>query len=143
MSSVAEHKKRIREHLEELQEAVNIGVEKRPVTVGFHASACAAEMLEMYLHLASLISTGKKVNHTWFRRPQEGQKIEPLIERKLPVSFPDKEKVYALIYAIEDSMDNLVYGKPGRGEAESVFAAFQRLKTVMEKKIGERGGSLE
>lgn len=126
MSSIAEHKKRIQEHLEELQDAVNIGLEKRPVTVGLHASACALEMLEMYLHLAGLISTGKKVSHMWFKRPQEGQKIEPLIERKLLVSFPDKEKAYALIYDIEDSRDNLVYSKPRKGEAELVLAAMHK-----------------
>jgi len=143
MSSISEHKRRIKEHLEELQEAVNIGIEKRPVTVGFHASACAMEMLEMYLHLSNLISTGKKVNHTWFKKPTEGQKIEPMIERKLPVSFPNKEKVYALIYTIEDSRDNLIYGKPTKGEVEGVFAAFQKLKVIMERKIGEKGESFE
>ena len=90
MSSIPDHKKRIKEHLDGIQEAVNIGIDKRPVTIGFHTSACVMEMLEMYLHLANLISTGKKVNHLWFRRPQERQKIEPLIDRKLPVSFPDK-----------------------------------------------------
>lgn len=143
MSSIKEHKQRIKEHLEELQDSVNIGLETRPVTVGFHASACAAEMLEMYLHLLNLISTGKKVNHTWFKKPQEGQKIEPLIERKLPVSFQDKEKIYALIYSIEESRDNLVYGKPKKDEVKAVFTAFQKLKALMEKKIGERGESLE
>src|SRR3989344_3858375 len=107
MGAISEHKRRIKEHMEELQEAVNIGIEQRPATIGFHASACAMEMLETYLHLANLISTGKKVNHVWFKRPAEGQKIEPLIERKLPVSFPEKENVYALIYAIEDSRDDL------------------------------------
>lgn len=143
MSSIAEHKKRIKEHLEELQESVNIGIGKRPVTVGFHTSACAMEMLEVYLHLANLISTGKKVNHIWFKRPQERQKIEPLVERKLPVSFPDKEKVYVLIYTIEDSRDNLIYGKPGTGEVETVFSVFQKLKNILEKKIREKGESLE
>jgi len=143
MSSIADHKRRIKEHLEELQESVNIGVEKRPISIGFHTSACAAEILEMYLHLSNLISTGKKVNHIWFKRPHEKQKIEPLIERKLPVSFSDKEKVYALIYAIEDSRDDLVYGKPRKGEVEAVLMAFQKLKAIMEKKMGERGESLE
>lgn len=143
MSSIAEHKSRIEEHLEELQEAVNIGIEKRPVTIGFHTSSCAMEMLEMYLHLSNLISVGKKVNHVWFSRPQKGQKIEPLIERKLPVSFDGKEKIYELIYTIEDSRDNLIYSKPQKGEVESVFEAFQKLKTILEKKIEERGELLE
>lgn len=143
MSSIKEHKSRIKEHLEVLQGAVNIGIEKRPVTVGFHTSSCAMEILEMYLHLVNLVSTGKKVNHIWFKRPQEGQKIEPLVERKLPVSFEDKERVYELIYTIEDSRNDLVYSKPHKGEVETVFAAFQKLKAIMEKKIGERGESLE
>lgn len=143
MSSIAEHRRRIKEHTEELQDAVDIGIEKRPATVGFHSSACAAELLEMYLHLASLISTGKKVNHIWFKRPQEGQKIEPLAERKLPVSFPDKEKIYELVYSIEDSRDNLIYGKPVKGEVKTVFETFQKLKALMEKKINERGEMLE
>lgn len=143
MSSIAEHKSRIKEHLEELQEAVNIGIEKRPVTIGFHASSCAMEILEMYLHLSNLISVGKKVNHIWFSRPQKGQKIEPLIERKMPVSFDGKEKIYELIYTIEDSRDNLIYSKPRKGEVESVFETFQKLKTLMKKKMDERGESLE
>ncbi len=143
MSSVAEHKRRIREHVEELRDAITIGVEKRPATIGFHASACAMEMLEMYLHAANLISTGKKVNHLWFRRPHESQKIEPLIERKLAVSFQGKEKIYDCIYAIEERRDNLIYGKPSKGEAEKIIAVFEELKTLMEKKLRERGESLE
>ncbi|MBI2583926.1 MAG: hypothetical protein HYW25_04630 [Candidatus Aenigmarchaeota archaeon] len=143
MSSIADHKRRIKEHLEELQDALNVGLEKRPASVGFHASACACEILEMYMHLANLISTGKKVNHIWFKRPKEEQKIEPLIERKMPVSFPGKEDVYELIYTIEDHRDNLIYGKPAKGEVEIVFRAFQRLKAILESKIAERGDSIE
>lgn len=143
MSSSVDHKRHIREHLEEMQEAVNIGIESRPATIGFHTSACAMEMLEMYLHLVNVISTGKTVNHAWFKRPKEGQKIEPLIDRKLPVSFLDKEKIYALIYSIEDCRDNLIYGKPRKGEAETVLLAFQNLKEIMKKKLAERGEVIE
>lgn len=143
MSSIADHKKRIKEHLDELQDAVNIGIENRPATVGFHTSACAAEMLEMYLHLANLISSGKKVNHSWFKRPTEGQKIEPLIERKLPVNFAGKEKVYGLMYTIEESRDNLVYGKSTKSQIDAAFSAFQKLKEELQKKIEERGEKIE
>lgn len=143
MSSIEAHKKRIKEHFEELQEAVNTGIDKRPVTVGFHSSACAVEMLEMYLHLSNLISTGKKINHIWFKKPKEEQKIEPLIERKLPVAFSEKEKVYGLIYTIEESRDNLIYGKPRKGEIETIFTTFQELKEIMERKINEKGESFE
>lgn len=143
MSSIAEHKRRIKEHLDELQDAITIGVEKRPATIGFHTSACAAELLEMYLHLANLISSGKKVNHSWFKRPKEGQKVEPLIERKLPVTFPNKEKIYSLIYEIEENRDNLVYGKSTKAQIEATFSTFQRLKNELQKRIEERGEKIE
>lgn len=143
MSSITEHKKRIKEHLDELQDTVNIGLEKRPATVGFHTSACAAELLEMYLHLANLISSGKQVNHTWFKRPKDGQKIEPLVERKLPVNFPGKDKIYELMYAIEENRDNLIYGKSTRAQIEATYSVFQRLKEELQKKIEERGEKIE
>lgn len=143
MSSIGEHKKRIREHLDELQDAITIGLEKRPATIGFHTSSCAAELLELYLHLANLISSGKTVNHAWFKRPRESQKIEPLIERKLPANFPDKEKIYGLMYAIEENRDILVYGKSTKAQIEATLAAFQRLWEELEKKIKERGETIE
>ncbi|MBI2971986.1 MAG: hypothetical protein HYY37_06200 [Candidatus Aenigmarchaeota archaeon] len=143
MSSVAEHKRRIKEHVDGLQDAVNIGIENKPATVGFHTSACAAELLELYLHLANLISSGKRVNHTWFKRPQKHQKIVPLIERKMPVNFPNKEKVYELLYTLEENRDNLVYGKSTKSQIEVTFSAFQRLKGMLQKMLEERGEKIE
>lgn len=143
MGSASDHKKRIKEHLDELQDAINIGIEKRPATVGFHASACAAELLEMYLHISNLISSGKVVNHSWFKRPKEGQKIEPLIERKLPVHFPEKERIYELIYVIEENRDNLVYGKSKKSQVEITISAFQKLREELQRMIEERGERIE
>lgn len=143
MSSVVEHKKRIKEHLDVIQESVNTGIDKRPVSIGFHTSACAIEMLEMYLHLSNIISAGKKVNHSWFKRPHEGQKIEPLIERKLPASFDNKENIYSLLYSMEESRDNLIYGKPKKGEIEYALMSFQKFRSIMAEKISEKGESFE
>ncbi len=143
MGSLAEHKRRIKEHMDELQDAVNIGIEKRPITIGFHTSACAAELLEMYLHIANLISSGKLINHSWFKRPKEGQKIEPLIERKLPVNFVRKESIYDLIYSIEENRDNLIYGKCTKAQIEATYSIFQKLKDILQKMIEERGEKIE
>ena len=142
MSSITDHKKHIREHLDEIQEAINTGRDERPITIGFHTIICATEMLEMYLHLRELISIGKKINHSWFKRPIEGQKIEPLIERKLPVSFPGKEDVYELIYKLEERRNVLIYGKAKKGDLETVLVSFQKLKSIMEEKIKEMGETI-
>ena len=56
MTSIEEHKKKIKEHLEEIEDAINSGIEKKPVTIGFHCSACSMQFLEIYLHKIDKIS---------------------------------------------------------------------------------------
>lgn len=143
MTSLEEHKRKIREHLQEIREAVDEGIENKPITIGFHTSACAVELLEVYLHKLNLISTGKTIKHNWFERPKPEQKILPLIERKLPVNFPDKEKVYQWIYNIEEHRDNLIYGKNSPILTKSVLENFLRLKERLEEKLKELGEEIE
>ena len=81
MSAIRDHRKRIREHTECLEAAIAVGIEKRPVAIGLHTSACAVEMLELYLHKEGKIPIGKVVKHDWFKKPLPEQKVEPLIER--------------------------------------------------------------
>ncbi|MBI4139524.1 hypothetical protein HY483_01035 [Candidatus Woesearchaeota archaeon] len=63
MTTISNHKKRIAEHLEELQEAVEKNITSRAATIGFHASACAFDLLETYLHKKKLLE-------------EEGEKVE-------------------------------------------------------------------
>ena len=98
MTSVEEHKKKIKEHLDEIDDAINEGLEKKPITIGFHCSACSIQLLEVYLHVINKLNVGKIIKHGWFKRPKIDQKKEVLIERKLPLDFPRKEEIYELIY---------------------------------------------
>ena len=139
MAAVLSHKKKIKEHLEEINDAISIGIELRPATLGFHASACACEFLELYLHKKELIDVGKVIKHDWFKRPKDGQKILPLIERKLPVSFDDKDKIYGLIYTIEENRDNLIYGRSTLSQIELVLTTFNSLKAILTQKLEEEG----
>ena len=137
MSAIRDHKKRINESMEAIEGAIAVGIEKRPVTIGFHASACAIEMLETYLHKEGKIPIGKMLKHDWFKRPLPEQKVEPLIERKLKVDFPSKEKVYDLIYTIEGNRTNLVYGRPTKTQIESVVNSFNKLKNILMERISD------
>src|SRR3989338_2553100 len=137
MSAIRDHKKRINESMEAIEGAIAVGIEKRPVTIGSHASACAIEMLETYLHNEGKIPIGKMLKHDWFKRPLPEQKVEPLIERKLKVDFPSKEKVYDLIYTIEGNRTNLVYGRPTKTQIESVVNSFNKLKNILMERIGD------
>ena len=38
MGSIEEHKRRIKEHLELINDAIDKGIEQRPVTIGFHCN---------------------------------------------------------------------------------------------------------
>ncbi|MEW5896906.1 MAG: hypothetical protein AB1668_04395 [Nanoarchaeota archaeon] len=139
MTSVTEHKRKIKEHLQALNDAIDYGIENKPITIGFHTSACATELLEIYLHKLNLISIGKTIKHNWFEKPKPGQKIAPLIERKLSVNFPDKEKIYHLIYNIEEHRDNLIYGKNSPALVKFVLENFLQLKEQLIKKLKDLG----
>lgn len=133
MTSIDEHKKKIKEHLEEINDAINEGVENKPVSIGFHCSACALQFLELYLHILNKIPIGKIIKHDWFKKPQEKQKKEALIERKLAVVFPKKEEIYSLIYELEEERNSLVYGKPVEKQIKKVVDIFLKLKEIFEE----------
>ena len=130
MTSIEEHKKKISEHLEEINDAIEEGAEKKPVTIGFNCSAGALQFLELYLHLTNKIPVGKVIKHDWFKRPKKEQKKEALIERKTPVIFPRKEEVYSLMYGLEEERNSLVYGKPAEKQVKEVLENFLKLKEI-------------
>ncbi|MEK6963731.1 MAG: hypothetical protein AABX70_04845 [Nanoarchaeota archaeon] len=143
MTSIQIHKDQIKEHLQEIQDAIAIGVEKRPATLALHTSACAISLLEAYLHASGKISAGTIVKHEWFKRPNPGQKIMPLAKRKLGVIFPDKEEILELMYTLEEHRNKLIYGKPSKTALEAILKAFEKLHTIIQEKMKELGEEIE
>lgn len=137
MSAIKDHIKRIKENLEQIEGAISVDIEKRPVTIGLHSSACAIEFLELYLHKEGKIPIGKVIKHDWFKEPKPEQKVEPLIERKLKVDFDSKKEIYNLIYKIENNRNILVYGRPTKDQIELVVNSFNKLKNILIGKIGD------
>ena len=133
MTSIEEHKRKIEEHLEAINNAIESGIEKRPITIGFHCSACSIEFIELYLHLINKIPISKILKHDWFKRPTPNQKREVLIERKNPVEFQGKEEIYNLIYSIEEKRNLLMYGKPSEEQTKKVISDFNKLKEIFYK----------
>ncbi len=143
MVSIQIHKEHIKEHLQEIEDAITIGIEKRPATIGLHTSACSISLLELYLHTLGKISTGTMIKHDWFKPPLPGQKIAPLAERKLGVNFPDKEEILNLMYSIEDQRNKLIYGKSVKEVTEAVLSSFQKLYLIIKNKLKEIGKEIE
>lgn len=132
MTSIEEHKRKIKEHLEEINDAIDFGAEKRPITIGFHCSACSVEFLEIYLHILNKIPISKITKHDWFKRPTPEQKKDALIDRKLAIEFPKKQEIYNLIYSIEEERNSLMYGKPTKQQIKKVIDTFLELKRIFE-----------
>lgn len=143
MTSIQVHKEHIQEHLQELADAIAIGVEKRPATIGLHTSACSIELLEIYLHVLGKISFGTMIKHDWFKAPKQGQKIAPLAERKLGVDFPAREAILSLLYVIEEERNKLIYGKPSKVGIDTVLGAFQKLHLLVKERLEEAGEEIE
>ncbi|MEK6890505.1 MAG: hypothetical protein AABX03_00025 [Nanoarchaeota archaeon] len=143
MTSKEEHIRKIKKHLAGINDAIDQGIENKPISIGFHCSACSVELLELYLHTINKISIGHMIKHDWFKGPKIEQKIEPLIERKLKVSFDKKEIIYDLIYKIEEKRNNLVYGSPTKKTVEEVLNNFLKLKNILLDLLKEEGVKIE
>ncbi len=143
MTAIQIHKEHIQEHLQELGDAIAIGIEKRPATIGLHTSACSIELLELYLHSLGKIPPSAMVKHEWFKAPLPGQKIIPLAERKLGVDFPNKKTIFPLLYQIEEERNKLIYGKPRLHIIETVLRSFQKLRELLGEELRKGGIEIE
>lgn len=143
MTSIQIHKEQIKEHIQEINDAIAIGLENRPATLALHSSACAISLLELYLHKIGKISTGTIIKHEWFKPPKPGQKIAPMAERKLGVDFPHKDEILSLMYDLEEHRNKLIYGKPTKLAIEAVFNSFEKLHKIIKEKLTELGEEIE
>ncbi len=137
------HKARIKEHLQVIKDAIAVGIESRPATIGFHTSACAIDIVELYLHKTGKIPIGMQVKHNWFKRPTPGQKIMPLPERHLKADFPTKKEIIDLLYILEEKRNKLVYGHSTLAEIQQAQHAFEKLKQILVPLLQEAGEDIE
>ena len=142
MPAISVHLPRIKEHFEVIEESIKLGIEKRPATLAFNASACSIDLLETYLHKLGKISIGAQIKHEWFKRPKPGQKILPLAERKLAIDFPAKKESFELLYEIEERRNKLIYGKPTKADTEILLTAFDKLKIRLLGLLAKEGVEL-
>lgn len=143
MTSAIIHKAHIAEHIQAINDAVAVGLDQRPATIGLHASACSISLLELYLHVIGKISTGTIIKHEWFKQPMPGQKVAPLAERKIEAEFKDKDVILSLMYSIEECRNSLIYGKPTKSAVQEVYTSFQKLHDLIKARLKEKGEEIE
>ncbi len=143
MAAQSIHKTKIQEHLQIIKDAIAVGIESRPATMGFHTSACAIDMLELYLHKTGKIPIGIQVKHEWFKMPKPEQKILPLAERHLKADFPNKKKIIELLCLLEEKRNKLIYGHSTITEIKQVNEVFEKFRNIMRLLLEEVGENLE
>ena len=143
MAAINVHSTKIKEHLQEIKDAVAIGLEFRPATIGFHTTTCAIDLLELYLHKIGKIQIGAQIKHEWFKRPKHGQKVTPIAERHLSIGFPQKEEIFDLLYSLEEKRNKLIYGNSTKNEILQTYTIFENYKKLLFQMLSKEGIEIE
>lgn len=121
---IESHLENLKESIMEIGEAITRGLVSKQRTLGFHASAGAADIIEIILHKNNLIDPGFIVKYEWFNSKRK-------TEEKLNFEFPKKEEIFDLILKIEAVRNSLCYGKRQREESlEELVSNFNKLKEI-------------
>ena len=128
--NVASHMDNLQESTRKIRQAVSEGLIENQRTLGFHASAASADMLEIILHEGNLIDSGFAVKHEWFNSDRK-------TKEKFPFEFPRKAEIVALIRKIENNRNKLCYGKRQDEELlEQLVKDFNSLKEIFMEATG-------
>lgn len=122
-----EHQKALDEHLRNLYKAIEEGVEENQRNISYNVSQGAVELFSIYMHTLHLIEgSGDQFDHRIFKNKQK-------IHQKIPLEFPGRDKILALLNSIELKRNVLCYGKrkPSK-EIEKIILLFQELRELID-----------
>lgn len=130
---IENHKIRLRESLELITWAITHGAVHYQRTIGFHSSAAAVDLLNIYLHQENLLDTSSDINHRRLRSQR-------MLKEALPFDFPNKTRTIEILCAIEAARDNLCYGRPQpEPQVEATLAAFAQLRALFGRMGAHEG----
>lgn len=132
MTTIEEHKKIIREFLDDINEKIkaNLLTERQKI-VGFSASEAATNLFALLLHYKRFIEPSYSVNHRFFASKKIAGKI-------FNFDFANKEKLIELLIKQEEFRNKLCYGRDKN--AEIVSGAIKNLfeiKKLVDAELGE------
>lgn len=123
-----DHRQAVKESLAVIKEAVQTGLEQRQRTIGFHCSAAAVDMLELFLHQHNAINPGKVIKHDFFTSEKKAQ-------RMLPEGFLDKGLIIPLLVQLEAKRNQLCYGKlKSKKDIEEYVDFFHEVRSFFDSR---------
>lgn len=132
MTSEDEHRKNIKEMLEDINEKIrgNLIVERQKL-IGFSASEASCDLFALLLHRMSLISPGFNVNHRFFAS-------ERAARQRFGFDFPQKERLIKLLIKQEEFRTLLCYGREKEGRiVRGAIENMNTIKAIVDEVTGE------
>jgi len=127
---IEEHEKAYEEHLNNIKRAIEEGTEENQRNLGYNLSQGSVELFAIYLHKLNLLqSSGDQFDHRVFKNKR-------LIEKKIPPTFPDKDKILEIMKFIETERNTLCYGKrKSKRKIEEAINKFNKLRELINKTL--------
>ncbi len=131
---VEEHEKAYHEHLRNLKKLIEEGIEENQRNIGYNVSQGSIELFAIFLHKNNLIQgSGEQFDHRIF-------KSKSLIEKRIPIEFPERKKILELMRAIELERNSICYGKRKQGqEIEEAIDKLNQLRDVINSLLKKNG----
>jgi HEPN domain-containing protein len=125
-----EHEKTLQEHLRNLSQSIDQGIEENQRNIGYNVSQGSVELFALYMHHLNLVEgSGDQWDHRIF-------KSKNLVERKIPPQFPHREKILELMESIEKERIPFCYGKrKPQVQIEKIILVFQELRKIIEPEL--------
>ena len=133
---IEEHEKAYKEHLNNINRAIEEGVEENQRNLGYNISQGAVELFAILLHRLNLLQgSGDQLDHRIFKNKN-------LIEKKIPPTFTSKEKILEIMKNIEEERIALCYGnrKP-KERIEKTIMNFQELRKIINENLKNKDGT--
>jgi len=127
---VEEHEKAYKEHLQNIERAIEEGLEENQRNLSFNISQGSVELFAIYLHKLNLIQgSGDQFDHRIF-------KSKNLISKKIPPDFPNKKEILELMKKIETERNVICYGKrKPKDKIVVLIKNFQNLRKIINKNL--------
>ena len=131
---VEDHEQAYKEHIRNINRSIEEGIEENQRNLGFNISQGSVELISIYLHKLNLIqSSGDQLDHRIF-------KSNSLSEKRLPIDFPEKQTILAIMRKIEEERNVVCYGKRKPNDRiEKIILLFNKLREIVNKGINKNG----
>ena len=133
---IEEHENAYKEHLNNINRAIEEGIEENQRNLGYNISQGSVELFAIFLHKLNLLQgSGDQLDHRIFKNKN-------LIEKKIPPVFASKDKILDIMKKIEDERIALCYGnrKP-KERIEKTIKNFQELRRIVNENLKNKNGS--